>query len=353
MFKEFKLKGGIEPIIHFFIWGSLFLVVWFQVRTMGPFHKQDGSIYPPMVWSTIFSMILFYFNALYLIPRFFSQHRYKLYIALLIVLYIGIVTINSVFDHFYAISLFSSEKEPFFSEVTLNLLSKSFILSMSLGYGLTKNWVISNKLQQQLVSDKLSTELKYLKAQINPHFLFNTLNMAFASAIKSNDETTADIIEKLSGLMRYVLYESNEDKVILEKELHYIDNYINLQLQRLSPEIADQVKYEVKGNYQNLKIAPMILIPFIENVFKHGVMLTKKPEMSILIFLNSDTLILETKNLKNNSAVGTDKAHSGIGMKNVKERLLLLYPNQHKLEINNGEHFFQVRLEIQLKPIHI
>jgi LytS/YehU family sensor histidine kinase len=269
----------------------------------------------------------------------------------MIVFYVGIVLANTAFDHFYAISLFSSEKESFVAEGILNLITKTLILSLSLGYGLTKNWFIANKLQQQLLSDKLTAELKYLKAQINPHFLFNTLNMAFASAVKSNDEVTADIIEKLSVLMRYVLYESNEDQVPLEKELNYIDNYINLQLQRLSPEIADHVSYQVKGNYHNLKIAPMILIPFIENVFKHGVMLTKKPEMSISLQINSDHLVLETKNLKNSTAVAKDKTHSGIGMKNVSERLMLLYPNQHKLEINNDSDYFKLRLEIQLKPI--
>ncbi|MBC7847814.1 MAG: histidine kinase [Flavobacterium sp.] len=349
MLKEIKLNAKIEPIIHFLIWVSFFIIIWLQVRTLGAFRKQDGSIYFPMVWSTCLSIMLFYFNALYLIPHFFSKQRYKLYIALLIALYVGVVLANSLLDHLYLISLFSSEKESFVSDVLLNIQTKTFILSLSLAYGLGKNWVISNKLQQKLASDKL----KYLKAQINPHFLFNTLNMAFASAVKSNDETTADIIEKLSGLLRYVLYESNEDKVILEKELHYIDNFINLQLQRLSSEIANRVKYDVNGNYQNLKIAPMILIPFIENVFKHGIMLSKKAEISISITLINDTLILETKNLKNNSPVGTDKEYSGIGMKNVKERLLLLYPNQHKVEINNGEHFFQVHLEIQLKPTQL
>ncbi|MDI5950355.1 sensor histidine kinase [Flavobacterium sp. LB2P84] len=348
-----KLKGRIEPIIHFFIWGSFFFIVWLEVRTLGSFRKQDESIYLPMVWSTILNILLFYINALYLIPRFFSKHQYRLYFILLIVLYMGIVLINSIFDHFYAISLFSSEKESFFSDITLNFQTKTFILSLSLGYGLSKNWINSNKLQQQLVSDKLTTELKYLKAQINPHFLFNTLNMAYASAIKSNDEGTADIIEKLSGLMRYVLYESNEEKVLLEKEINYIDNYINLQMQRMSTELADQVKYEVKGNYQNLRIAPMILIPFIENVFKHGIMLSKKAEISILIFFNFDTLILETKNLKNSGAVEIKKENSGIGMNNVKERLLLLYPNQHHLEINNEEFFFRVRLEIKLKQIQL
>jgi sensor histidine kinase YesM len=353
MLKIFRLPGSLEPLIHALIWASFVLVVWFQVQTLGPFRKGDGSIYLPMFWNTLLSMALFYMNALYLVPRFFSRHRFGLYIGLLIALYLGIVLLNTAFDHFYAISLFSSEKEPLIAEFNANLISKSLILSLSLGYGLTKNWVISNKLQQQLVSDHLSTQLKYLKAQINPHFLFNTLNMAYASAVKSEDAVTADIIEKISGFMRYVLYESNEDQVPLEKELRYIDNYINLQLQRLSPEIASSVTYEVKGDFQNFSIAPMILIPFIENVFKHGIMISKKPAMSISLLVSSGTLFFKTTNLKNNSAVGTDKAHSGIGMKNAKERLLLVYPRQHQLQINNSDDFFQVTLEMQLKPVYV
>jgi sensor histidine kinase YesM len=349
----FRLKYGIEPIVHFFIWGTFFFIVWLEVRTLGSFRKRDESIYLPMVWSTLLSIMLFYLNALYLIPCFFSKYKYFLYFVLLIVLYLGTVLINSIFDHFYAISLFSSEKESFLSDITLNFQTKTFILSLSLGYGLSKNWIKSNKLQQQLIRDKLVTELKYLKAQINPHFLFNTLNTAYSSAIKNNDDPTADIIEKISGLMRYVLYESNEDKVLLEKEIKYIDTYINLQLQRLSSEIADHVHYEVKGDFYNNKIAPMILIPFIENVFKHGVILSKKPEIAIVLYLNSETLVLETKNIINNKNIQLNNTNSGIGMKNVRGRLALLYPNLHKLEIHQDNLFFQVRLELQLKPSDI
>lgn len=353
MFKEFRLKDSIEPIVHFLIWVSLFLFVWFQVRTLGSFRKQDESIYPPIIWSFALNLILFYTNALYFIPRFFSQQRYKAFLFSLLTLYLSIVLLNTLFDHFYIISLFSSEKEVFYSDLLLNFQTKTFILSLSLGYGLTKNWIISNKLQQQLIRDKLVTELKYLKAQINPHFLFNTLNTAYSSAIKNNDDATADIIEKISGLMRYVLYESNEDKVLLEKEINYIDTYINLQLQRLSSEIADHVHYEVKGNFYNNKIAPMILIPFIENVFKHGVILSKKPEIAIVLYLNSETLVLETKNIINIQNAQSNHTNSGIGMKNVRERLALLYPNLHKLDIHQDDLFFKVRLELQLKPGNI
>lgn len=229
----------------------------------------------------------------------------------------------------------------------MNTQSKVVILSLSIGYGLTRQWFKNQERQQKLIQDDLKTQLKYLKAQINPHFLFNTLNMAFASATKSQDAVTADIVEKLSGLMRYVLYESNEDKVFLEKEICYIDNTVSLQLQRLSSELADQVNYQVEGDWQNHKIAPMILIPFIENVFKHGTILSQRSDISISIFLKDKILTLETRNAKSGHFIKKDP-NSGIGLKNARERLQLLYPGKHKLEIDDAGSYFHVRLQIQI-----
>jgi len=348
MIQAFKWRNFLEPIIHILIWGSLFLFIWSSAYTLGSFRKQDGSIYLPLIWSTGFSLILFYFNALYLVPWFIFRQLYKQYILWAIFFYIAIVLGNSIFDQLYSLSLFSSEKESFWSDVIMNIRSKTVILSLSIGYGLTRQWIQNQKLQQQLIKDKLTTELKYLKAQINPHFLFNTLNMAYASATKSNDAVTADIIEKLSGLMRYVLYEGNEDKVLLEKEIQYIHNSVNLQLQRLSPEVAAQVNYQVQGDWQNYKVAPMILIPFIENVFKHGIIVSKISNVSISIHLKDNLLILETKNDKSDH-VNPAVSHSGIGLKNARERLQLLYPDRHTLEINNTPSIFHVRLEIEIK----
>jgi LytS/YehU family sensor histidine kinase len=233
------------------------------------------------------------------------------------------------------------------SDIVMNVKSKTVILSLSSGYGLTKLWIQNQEIQQQLVKDKLSTQLKYLKAQINPHFLFNTLNMAYSSATKNNDVVTADIIEKLSGLMRYMLYESNDDKVSLEKEICYIDNTVKLQLQRLSPELASQVNYKINGEWQNHKIAPMILIPFIENVFKHGIILSQRSDITISIFLKGNILVLETKNYKFEHSFKENNS-SGIGLPNARERLQLLYPNQHILEIDNSGSFFNVRLQIKI-----
>jgi two-component system, LytTR family, sensor kinase len=348
MAMKFKARNYTEPAIHFILWTSLFLVLWFNVRTMGDFRRQDASIFPPLIWSAISNVLLFYINAIFLVPRLIPKHRYIEYIVYAVILWLSIVFINTFLDFSYAISLRSSEKEPFWSDLITNAGSKILILGLSIGYGLTKNWINSEKLRQQLIREKLDAELKVLKAQINPHFLFNTLNMAYASAVKSSDTVTADIIEKLSVLMRYVLYESNEDKVPLEKEINYVKNYINLQLQRLSDELTSSVRFEVKGECQNHTIAPMILIPFIENAFKHGIMLSMKPDISITVTLNHDSLILETRNLKNNLNLNGDTANSGIGLRNVRERLNLLYPDSHLLEINDLDNIFTVMLKIKL-----
>lgn len=348
MARELRIKEHIEVILHILVWGSLFLALWYNAYTLGPFRKQDGSIYFPLIWNMTLNLTLFYCNALFLVPRYVPSHRYKKYLISLLFLFFGIVVLNTILDHQYSLSLFSSEHEPLISDLLFNIQSKIIILSLSVGYALTRHWIVNERRQQQLDKDKIANELKYLKAQINPHFLFNTLNMAYASATKSSDVTTADIIEKLSGLMRYVLYESNEDKVCLEKEIEYIDNTINLQLQRLSPELAAQVNYKLSGEWQNKEIAPLILIPFIENVFKHGIFLSQKSEIFIAISLKSKSLILETENMKFNPLTQVNPVSSGIGLKNAKERLQLLYPNRHKLQIDETDSRFRVKLKIEI-----
>lgn len=345
MGKAFKIKDYLEPTIHALIWGCLFVTLWQVSETLGSFRKNNDSIYPVLVWSGVLNLILFYVNSLYLIPKFISAKRYRSYFIQMVLLYVIIVTLNSALDHFYSISLLSSEKEPLLTDVILNIGSKIFILSLSLGYGFTKNWVKDEIVKQRLIKEKLIAELKYLRSQINPHFFFNALNLAYSSATKNDDHFTADIIERLSGMMRYVLYESNNERVQLYKEINYVNSYINLQLQRLAPELANQVTYQSEGEWKKCSIAPMILIPFIENVFKHGIGWSKGSEVYISINLDASQLTLETKN---NIGMKKEKPTPGIGLKNVNERLKLLYPDQHSLLVENIGGLFYVKLILQL-----
>ncbi|MCB2408464.1 sensor histidine kinase [Hymenobacter lucidus] len=338
-----------EWVVHVLIWTSLFAYLWHTAYTLGPFRRQEGSIYGPLLWSAGFNVALFYGNACGLVPWLFYRQHYKKYIVWALLLYAAVVVGNTVVDQLYSLSLFSTEKEPFGADIILNIQSKTVILSLSLGYGLTRQWFENQKRQQQAAKAELTTQLKYLKAQINPHFLFNTLNMAYASATKSNDLVTADIVEKLSGLMRYVLYESNEDTVSLEKEIQYIDDFVSLQRQRLSPELASRVQYRVEGSWQQHTVAPLLLIPFIENVFKHGIILSRQSAISVSVQVSDNRLILETKNDKSLHTRPAEP-NSGVGLKNARERLLLLYPNQHSLEIDDSGSSFHVRLQLELNP---
>ena len=220
--------------------------------------------------------------------------------------------------------------------------------SIALGYGFTRNWLITEKKRQTLLSEKLSAELNFLKTQINPHFLFNVLNMAYSSATQSGDERTADIIEKLSGLMRYMIYESNVPKVEIEREIEYIRNYIRLQKMRLSKDIPVTVNFNVNGNPAGLRIAPLILISFIENAFKYGVKLDKQSEIDIsLNFLNGE-MEFRTSNQVFKGVNSIGEKNSGIGLKNTKKRLGILYPGNHTLKIENNGKEFTVSLLMKL-----
>ena len=200
---------------------------------------------------------------------------------------------------------------------------------------------INNYLQRS-EKGQLNAELSYLKMQIHPHFLFNTLNTIYALAIRKDDRTP-DAIVKLSELMRYVIRDAASHKVPLEKELKYIDNYINLQESGLGTTV--RIDYRTEGEAANLQIAPLILIPFIENAFKHGVNPDEETQIRILLSIREDQLQLLVFNRKVKT---THIDKGGIGMQNARERLQLLYPVRHTLTITDTDTEFIVQLLITL-----
>jgi len=195
---------------------------------------------------------------------------------------------------------------------------------------------------QKIKNEKLQAELSHLKLQIHPHFLFNTLNSIYASAIKKDDKT-ADTVLIFSDFMRYLLQDSYQNEVLLEKEIQYISNYIELQKSRLRNSVI--IEFEKEGNFYNKKIAPLILFTFVENAFKYGVNPDENSEIKIGISIKENELnftvfnrIVTTKNIES----------SNIGIKNTKERLMLYYPQKHTLEIKEDPKAFVVNLKINL-----
>jgi len=197
---------------------------------------------------------------------------------------------------------------------------------------------------QELQEQKTRAELELLKSQVNPHFLFNTLNTLFSMSSMKGDEETAEGISKLSELMRYMIYETKVEKIGLKKEIEYIRNFIELQKLRFSEENDLDVGFLISGDPVAKVVPPMLFIPFIENAFKFGFSTQQKSVIEIRLNVEEHDLTFSIKNTINKKKTKSNE-HSGIGISNVKKRLELLYPDSHKLEITKGEEYFNVNLK--------
>ncbi len=200
-----------------------------------------------------------------------------------------------------------------------------------------------NQRSALLEKERIKAELASLHAQINPHFLFNTLNSIYALAIE-NATYTATAILNLSDMMRYHLSDAAKHTIPLEKEINYIEDYIALQTYRLQETV--DIKYQLSGAYKGLEIAPLLMITFIENAFKYGVIADEIAVININIMIKSNQLNFEISNEVN--PISNEFSHDGIGLNNTKNRLQLIYPNRHQLNIQNINNKFVVQLKIDL-----
>jgi two-component system LytT family sensor kinase len=216
------------------------------------------------------------------------------------------------------------------------------VFGLSIAWFFLKEWARAEKFRSQLEAVQLDTEVKFLKSQINPHFLFNTLNNLFSMAQGKGNDELADGISKLSGMMRYMIYESNEDFVPLKKEVEYLQNCIVLNELRYADDEV-KVVFDYPDKTDGVFVAPMLFIPFVENAFKHGVMIGLSSEIDISITVANKHLTFICQNtIYNLKKMEGDK--SGIGLENVKRRLDLVYPGKHRLMIDDKDGEFNDKL---------
>lgn len=206
------------------------------------------------------------------------------------------------------------------------------------------DWFKKNKLKLELERKNYESNFALLRSQINPHFLFNTLHN-IDTLIHENQEKASKSLEKLSDIMRYMLKDAKSDLVDFQKEIEHLDNYFTLEQLRLKNDKF--LNYTITGNYKGIKIAPMILIPFVENAFKHSVDSTIENGIEIEIRIINQKLFFICKNQFDKSETDKDKVH-GIGLETVKKRLDLIYENKYKLSINSDNSVYKVNLEIEL-----
>jgi LytS/YehU family sensor histidine kinase len=289
-------------------------------------------------------MIICYVNIYYLFPNFFKKNKYVLYSVLVFCCLLLYTALKNVHDMWlYGHVLGDIQKQSFFSNTFYNFSIAVFYLFFTMALMLSKNWYQQRLLLQKIQVENLETELRYLKAQMNPHFLFNSINTIYFQIDKNNTEARTSL-HKFSELLRYQLYECNEEYIAIEKEIEYLKSYIDLQ--RLRKQKNYNICFKADEDVCNFSIAPLLLISFVENAFKHVSRYTDKTnDIHVRLQRENNYLWFDVVNSKNNNQV---PARESIGLKNVKRRLELLYANKHELCINDESVSYSVHLKLQV-----
>jgi two-component system, LytTR family, sensor kinase len=297
--------------------------------------------------NVFFYAALVYVNIFYLIPNYLTGSRLWIYTLLfittcLIFTPIKLIVLFFAYNNAQDVQQFIVDNQPLYFLI--------FLLAGSLStvYSIFSEWKNQEKDQIELEKKNIETELRFLKTQINPHFLFNTLNSLYSLTLKKSD-TAPDVVLMLSEMMRYMLYECNDALVPLEKEVNYIDNYLNLERLRVSKKV--NITFEQQGKIHTQTIAPLLFIPFIENAFKHGIShAISEAYIRILLKIEDDNIYFEVENSKSEKLpfATTALKSGGIGLINVKRRLDLLYAEKNELMIENNAAHYKIILRLQL-----
>lgn len=325
-------KVPINILKHITVWIIyLFLPIILISRPDSTITEKNQFVFLNYLLSSIYSIIFFYINYYWAIPKLFYNNKKWIYFFIMALVIIFCFSVYRILPEFINFELRRNASLLFVG--AFSKLIFIFIVS----------WVIFlyNRDKEQAIARK-QAEIAYLKAQINPHFLFNVLNSLYALAIKKSDKTS-EAISQLSDIMRYNVNESQKSIVPLNKELDYIEDYIDIQKLRLTPKT--KVSYHVEGNAENKNIEPLLLITFIENAFKFGVSTEKKSEIVITIKIDNQHLKLIVLNDK----VRSPGILEGAGLKNTIKRLDYTYENNYKLDIVDNENYYKIELLIKLK----
>lgn len=299
----------------------------------------DNFLYVLIFHITIIAAV--YLNINKLIKHYFSQGRFGIYLVSALGLAIVAAAMNYVlFDLFIDLILPQLFYISWFKVWELILIMTGYIAITTIAFLLWQYWqmLIQNR-------EKVQHELSALKAQINPHFLFNNLNTIYSLALKG-DVRTKDVILQLSDFLRYVLYDTSSDKIELEKEIEIIKTYVGLQRERINQDITEVI-LNIEGEFKGAIIAPLLLLPLAENCFKHGIG-KSKGIIQIDIQYSGHQLRFRTNNPVARRENVVNPEQGGIGIKNVEKRLNLLYPDKHQLTFTENEELFSVDLKIDL-----
>lgn len=332
-----------RPVYHSLFWLTLYGTM------VGTSLRQGFDVQSTFLNESIqalFFAALVYFNLLYLIPNYLAKHAF-IYFGLVlaacaIVTPIEVLVLYLLYADSpeYLSNLVDQQERIYLSNVFVTILAT--VLRVIMDW-----WRYQNE-KQVLLTQTMQSELRFLKSQINPHFLFNTLNNLYALTLKKSDKAP-EIVLKLAEIMRYMLYECNERRVHLSKEIHYLYNYLDLERLR-QPKEAD-IRFVVEGHVSEQLVAPLMFVPFVENSFKHGLNhATTGGFVRINLAVQGEDLEFTIENSKVEQMPRPSHPRSGgIGLANVKQRLQILYPENHDLEIKDEPNKYTVILRLKMQ----
>lgn len=332
-----KERTGLSILYHVLFWSLIWSVPFLLLPMIEPWesHYADISLsrlaYIPLMTGS------FYFNLFVLYPRYMARKyvmRYVLY-ALLTALAVGVV---------YCAIFYKQIDGPVVIHILLKSAMALMLICCSSFYKVIVDKVAEQRLQRRRETENLRSELSFLRSQISPHFMFNVLN-TMVSLIRQKSDKLEPVVIKLSNLMRYMLYESDEESVSLKTELSYLQSYIDLQMQRFGDYM--QLTLEIPADVPDRYIEPMLLIPLVENAFKHGCHVIYNPEIHLRFEISQQSLTMHVHNRFLPAA--SRSKDSGIGLANLRRRLDLLYPDRHTLNIVTRDDWFKVTFKLQFK----
>jgi len=342
-------KLTLQIIIHMAAWMCFLMLPFaFYPRPQGDSFFEMKSITPYFVVNTLFIIAFYYVNIYLIIPRLLNEKKFAAYSLLIF----GLLVVYSCMPRIYHAlfgPIFPNQPphmgpprvRPLISAGNLAVFLLVFVFST--GIKVISQWLRSEQRAKEIANEKLKTELSFLKAQINPHFLFNTLNNIYALA-SAQSEHTATAVLKLSSIMRYVLTEARNDLVPLEKEILFTRHYIELQKMRLTDRTI--VDFGVTGNPEGRQIAPLLLLPFVENAFKYGISTRERSPIRIELEINQEWLYFRISNQKHINTALKASDNTGIGINNTRRRLDLYYEERYQLNIDDKAGEFSVHLKI-------
>jgi len=346
----------MNPRIEYFsffkkrwVYHTLFWLIYFTsyclVIVFGLYQIYDLTFYLQIVFLFPFDIALAYFNMYFLVPRYLSSRKYLLYGFALFLAILATTFLNLSLQQFYVnqgSKIFALQPVFGFAKITGVILERFYFVGLTTAIKLAKDWIQNQRRLKEMEKQYLESELNFLKTQIQPHFFFNTLNNLYSLTLKKSD-LAPEVVLKLSELMSYMLYESNAPRVSLNKEITYLQNYLDLEKLRFGQRLT--VLFEIEGETTDKTIPPLILILFVENSFKHGVKnIVNDIFIEIGLKIEKDFLHFTVTNPVEGSP--NSKENNGIGLKNVRRRLDLLFGNRYQLDLQNKQGKYRVLLKI-------